>query len=388
MQVLALALAVELAGCGARTGLHAPGDEVDGLPDAAVGRDAGTDAAPGLDASVDLLGCDGRPLPRPDAVTEVAIPPRMHALGVAIPDPLGLLLVGGLTAAGGPEAEQMVFLDLAAGVTQELPVQGEDVYLPGREAAAVYVPDGDQVVVIGGSQQDGSSIDQVFAFQGQGDPSGNRFVVTRALAPYPGGRVREVLAIWDPVGHRVIATGGVSRDIGSAIERATHALRDVDSDEPVWEQIVAIDDGPPEGARAMGYDPVRHRAIEITEDEDGEGLAVYALSLEAGAEQWQRIADIDFTPSTRGELVWDATSCGFHLLSARRTRCALEHWFLAVDDAGATAVYRGEPDLSPSHFLATATFVPARDRIVVYGSKDCESPRTPNLAAHEVAFVR
>jgi hypothetical protein len=156
---------------------------------------------------------------------------------------------------------------------------------------------------------------------------------------------------------------------------------------PVWRRLVAPEESPARGTRAMGYDPERHRAIEITDDEDGEGLAVYALELEPGRERWERLGPIDFSPSVRGELVYDPRVCGFHLLSARRTRCVLEHWVLAVDD-GAVAVFRGEPDLDPPHFLGSAIFVPVRDELLVYGSELCERSGFPNTSAHLITLGR
>src|SRR5687768_1980633 len=181
MRGLLVVLAVGL-GCGARTGL-----DVDAGPrDGAVRRDAAPrDAAPrdapiapdvteAPDAFVPVA-CDGRPLPRPVGTTTVEVPPRMQGLGVQIPDPLGILVVGGLVSSG-VFADRMVFLDLDRSRAQEVPVAGDRVDLPLESGVAVYVPRGDLVVVIGGLIDTGDPTDQVFLFTGEGDPSGLRQV--------------------------------------------------------------------------------------------------------------------------------------------------------------------------------------------------------------------
>ena len=376
-------LAVLLGGCGARSGLADDDDDI-------VGHDAGLpDAADGLDADVpdaaQPLGCDGRPLPHPGVAVDVPIPPRMYGLSVLIPSPLGVLVVGGQPALG-EDATQMVFLDLSTRAAQELPVEGDDVRLPGGTGVAVYVPDDDSVVVIGGSGAAGVPTDQVFSFNGEGDPSGLRQVRAHLLPDFPGGPVQGLGAVWDPAHHRVIVHGGRGLPDEPSDTRTTWALEL--GDDPGWHELVAATDSPPPGTRAMGYDPVRSRAIEITDDDDGAGLAVFALSLDDAAETWTRLGEIDFSPSTSGELLWDDASCGFHLLSARRTRCTLEHWILVVDGESATAVFRGEPLLDPTHFLASALFVAARSELVLTASQDCAAEGTPNVVAAELALER
>jgi hypothetical protein len=377
----ALAL-LALSASGARSGLAD-----DGLGPADGGdSDAGHDAeVPDLpDAGDEPLACDGRPLPRPGAIVAAAMPARMHALGVLIPDPLGLILVGGRTSSD-EAAEQMAFLDLTTNRSQELPVEGDDVVLPDRDAVAVYVPEADQVIVIGGSGPDGAPTDQAFAFTGEGDPSGLRRVRARLLPSFPGGPVRGHVGVWDPVAGRVIVHGGAGLPDEPSDTRTTWSLR-LGAD-PTWQELVAAEDSPPPGTRAMGYDPEHHRAIEITDDDDGDGVAVFGADLDNDPPFWTRMDEVELVPSTRGELVWDDAACGFHVLSARRTRCVLEHWILTLEP-GLGLVYRGELELSPSHFLAASTFVPALDELVIYGSEDCGSPGTPNLMAHEVALVR
>ena len=376
----AIFLLVGLWACGARSGL-------------ADGRDEGTlDASTTLDADVPdppdaggVLACDGLPLPRPGSVAAVATTGRSQGLGVLIPDPLGILVVGGLWDGGVP-ADQMAFLDLASGVSQELPVEGDAVALPLGTGAAVYVPNGDRVVVIGGSVGvERAPTDQVFVFVGEGDPTLRRVRVQLGPA-FPDGPVRSLGAVYDPRANRIIVHGGTDLGGDPMVHRATWALA-LDGG-PRWEPLLSASEGPAAGTRAMGYDPVGHRAIEVTDDEDGEGLAVYALSLERGSERWQRLGPIDFSPSVAGELIWDERACGFHLLSARRTRCVLEHWVLTVEGDEVQTVYRGELDLDPGHFLGAAMFVRARSELVLHSSENCQSVGHPNPVSHEVSLVR
>jgi hypothetical protein len=245
------------------------------------------------------------------------------------------------------------------------------------EAAAVHVPIGDQVIVIGGNGPDGP-LDQVFLVQGEGDPSGLRQVRATRIADYPGGPVRGVAAVWDPIEAMIVAHGGVGDgDVGRTW--GLHLGEDAE-----WITLRFADESPPPGVRAMGVDPTG-TILEVTDDEDGSGLAVYATGIREGILEWSRVAEIDFAPSTRGELLYDPSVCGFHLLSARQTRCTLEHWVLTRDGR---VVFRGDTELTPSHFLASAAYVQARDELVVYGSEDCDAPGVANLAAHRIPLVR
>lgn len=381
---LALAL-----GCGARTGvLDGTGgleDDDDDDDDVTPGGDAsaGLDAGVVEDAGEEPLACDGKPLPRPSEVVDLAVPARMRGLAVVIPDPVGVIIVGGQTSLAD-DADQMVFLDLSSGESQELPVEGDDVFLPGRSGVAVHVPERDEVFVVGGSGGDGLAIDQVFSFRGEGDPSGLRQVRARRLPDYPGGPVKDHVGVWDPGGQRLIVHGGSGVDGPSDDTRTTWAFA---PDDDAWEEFQTAAESPPAGVRAMGYDPVRRQVVEISEDEDGVGFAVWFLSLEPFP-FWHQVDEIDFSPSTRGELTYDPAACGFHLLSARRTRCTLEHWILTVDDARTGTTLRGELDLDPTHFLATSLFVPARASIVVAASEDCEQDGVPSLVAAEISLVR
>lgn len=381
-----------LSACGARTGLDE--GELLSPDDGGADRDAtqqdGLDAATDPDAEVPDAGppvCGDRPLPEPGAVTEVAMPPRMNAVGVLIPDPLGVILVGGRTSAD-QATDQMAFLDLGRKVSQDLPVEGDAVVLPDRSAVVVYIPDQYRVVVIGGSGPDGEPLDQVFSFTGEGEAKGLGFrrVIAELLPAYPAGPVRGHVGIWDPVGRRVIVHGGRFLPEQETDRRTVWALRL--EPEPRWREVVPADDSPVGTSEAMGYDPVRHVAVELVDgQEDFEGVSVYELDLEEGAEGWSaRRDDVGVSP-TRGELLYDPTVCGFHVLSLDGP-CDLQHWVMIPAGPPGSTFLRGRLELSPSHFRAASTFVAALDELVVYGSEDCEADGVPNRVAHEVALVR
>lgn len=382
--VAALALAIA---CGARTGVGAGESARDGAVADARPSDGAPFDAPDTDAplppdSGEPLACDGRPMPRPGAVAPLSVSPRGQGLGVLIPDPPGVLVVGGL-ADTGVFADRMSFLDLGSGSSIDLPVLGAEMPLPLSDATAVYVPIGDRVIVIGGTSNGGGG-NGVFSINGEGDPTGMRVVRARRLPEYPLGPVSGHVAIYDPVAHRVIVHGGAGAP-GPTL-RTTLAL-ELDP-EHRFVEIVPPDASPPHGTRAMGYDPRRHRAIELTSEEGATEIEVWALSLELGAERWERIGTIDFSPSMRGELIWDESVCGFHLLSARRTRCVLEHWILTVEGDRVTTVYRGDLALDPAHFTGYATYVPGSDRLLVMGSNRCDMPLEPSTVGHSIALAR
>jgi len=382
-----------LSACGARTGL----DEGElPLDDGGTDRDAtvtdGRDAATDPDAALPDAGppaCGGRPLPEPGAVTEVAMPPRMNAVGVLIPDPLGVIVVGGRTSAD-QAADQMAFLDLGRKVSQDLPVEGDAVVLPDRSAVAVYIPDQYRVVVIGGSGPDGEPLDQVFSFTGEGEAKGLGFrrVIAELLPAYPAGPVRGHVGVWDPAGRRVIVHGGEPLPDEVTDRRTVWALRL--EPEPQWREVVPADESPVGRSEAMGYDPVRQVAVELVDgQEDFDGVSVYELDLEEGREGWSgRLDDVNLAPVTRGELLYDPTVCGFHVLSWGRLPCSLTHWVMPVGGPAGASTFRGPLELSPAHFRAASTFVAALDELVVYGSEDCEADGVPNRLAHEVALVR
>ncbi len=381
-----------LSACGARTGLDEdePRPPDDGGIDRDATQDQGRDAATDPDAEVPDAGppaCGDRPLPEPGVVTEVAMPPRMNAVGVLIPDPLGLILVGGRTSAD-QATDQMAFLDLGRKVSQDLPVEGEEVVLPDRSTVAVYVPDQYRVVVIGGSGPDGQPLDQVFSFTGEGEAKGLGFrrVIAELLPAYPAGPVRGHVGIWDPAGRRVIVHGGELLAEEVTDRRTVWELRL--EPEPQWQELVSADESPVGTSEAMGYDPVRHVAVELVDgQEDFEGVSVYELDLEEGTEGWSAHRDDVGVLPTRGELLYDPTVCGFHLLSVG-DRCGLQHWVMISGGPPGATYSRGLVELSPSHFRAASTFVAALDELVVYGSEYCEADGVPNRVAHEVALVR
>jgi hypothetical protein len=287
-------------------------------------------------------------------------------------------MVGGLTPDG---SDTMAFLDLATGETDDLPVQGDDVVLPDRQAAAVYVPVADdRIVVIGGNGPEGP-MDQVFAVQGGGDAGNPRFVDARLLDPFPGGPVQGAVAVWDPFGQQIIVHGGAGEADDPAFSR-TRALRlDV---EPPWIDLQSPEDSPPTGAYAIGLDP-GGAVMEIAAGRDDGGARLYTMDLQDPLSPWTLVAELPTAPSTRGELLCDPRICGFHMLSARTTRCVLEHW--VVTSAG-DAVFRDETELAPAHFLAASTFVAGTDELVVYGSEDCGEPDDANPVVHRIPLVR
>jgi hypothetical protein len=379
----ALVVLVLLAGCGARSGLGAQardGGALDAasIPDATPPTDARADAP--MDAAPDAgepLACDGRALPRPGPVSSFPIPARLAPIAALVPEAPGVLVAG--ATATGTRVERMLFFDLSSERVDELAVLGDPVELPGGQGLAVHVPEREGAVVIGGRLGDGAPTDQAFLVTAEDDPDVPRGVRAARLPPHPAGPVDGLVGIHDPVANRVVVHGGDA-------DGGTWAL-ELDG-EPRWRALVAPADSPPPGVRAMGYDPSAHRAVEITADEDGEGVAVFALSLARGGERWERLGPIDFVPSVRGELHWDPRVCGFHLLSARRTRCVLEHWILVPTAPRPTTVLRGELDLAPPHFLAAGFFVAATDELVVFGGEDCDEVGWPNRRAHRVALVR
>jgi hypothetical protein len=181
--------------------------------------------------------------------------------------------------------------------------------------------------------------------------------------------------VWDPWEGLVVVQGGYGK------EGHTWGLRL--GDDPEWITLRHEDASPPTGVRAMGIDP-QGTIYEITDDDDGDGLAVFRISLSSGGD-WERVTEIPFAPSTKGELLYDPHVCGFHILTARRTRCVLEHWILTRDGE---LVDRGETDLDPPHFIAASTYVAAADELVVYSSEDCDEPGDPNPVVHRVPLVR
>jgi hypothetical protein len=362
-----------IAGCGARTGLldDEPAERDGGSEDG--GRDAGE---PDFDAAVEPLACTGVAFPRATSVSSIRAPLRSNGLGVAIPDPEGVLVTGGLLA---PVAfsEQMAFIDFGTGLAGDVPVNGERLEPPLRDAVAVYRQGSDRVILIGGTNRDGAT-DAVFQLTGEGDPGGIRAVRARSLPRYRLGPVTGHVATFDPRADRVIVHGGM---LGSG---GTWAL-ELDG-APEWSEIVSATDSPPASVVAMGYDPVLHRAIELSAVASGE-VGVFALDLEPGAERWTRIGTMDFVPSLRGELVWDERACGFHILSARRTRCVLEHWILAIEGDAIRTVYRGDLDLSPAHFVGASVFSPRSRRIAVFASERCDAIGIPNDTAHLIELT-
>ena len=76
------------------------------------------------------------------------------------------------------------------------------------------------------------------------------------------------------------------------------------------------------------------------------------------------------------------------MLSARRTRCVLEHWVLVVEDDAVQVVYRDALTFDPAHFLAMGTYVASREELVVYAGEDCASVGTTNPHAHVIPLVR
>jgi hypothetical protein len=367
-----------LGGCGARSGLSdldldaGTRPRGDGGPD-----DAGFDASG--DAGPEPVACDGRPLPRPGPVTAIDALPRMEGLAVRIPDPEGILLVGGLVERD-VFATEMAFVDLGSRRTISVPVIGDAADLPLGDGAAVHLPSTDQVLVVGGRTRAGLT-DRTLRLTGMGDPSGMRVVNVQRLPPYPPGPAGSLVAVLDPMANRVVVRGG--RGPGGAVYGATWAL-ELDG-RPGWREIARAADGPPAVPYAIGYDPTRHRAVEIA----GDGPDVWALDL--ATDRWERLGELGFAPSTRGELVWDDGACGFHLLSARRTRCVLEHWVLALDGPAPAPVYRGDLELEPPHFIAQSFFAPGPSRLFVLAGQRCDLPRdgpVPNTVVHEVALRR
>jgi hypothetical protein len=314
----------------------------------------------------------------PGAVSTIMIPSRMRAGGTLIPDPAGLVIVGGYLAEG-VGADEMLFIDLGTGRSDPLTVRGDFVVLPDRSAAVVYVPPSDEVVVLGGAPPGGSTMSQVFRFRGGGDPSGNRFVVATVLPDYPEGPVRNVVATYDPVGNRVIAHGGEG-PIGAQY-RTTWALSLDPGRAPSWTILVNATDSPGGRPQAMGYDPTTHRAIELL------GIAgptaVYALTLDAGNERWDPLGEVRAGHSTQGELLWDDAACGFHLLEQQDTDCVYEHHVLVVSASSAVSVYRGDLAFS-APFFASALFS-ARDReLLIFGGETCPRTFVPDPALHRV----
>lgn len=359
--------AVIASGCGARTGLLD-----DDPPDRDGGRDDGGRRDGGSrDAGDEPIACDGFPFPRAGAIESIGVLPRSSALGVAIPDPEGVLVSGGLE--GASFAPDMAFIDLRTGTGIEVPVEGDEIDLPLRDSAIVYRPGADRVILIGGTTASGLS-DAVFEISGEGDPGGIRRVRVRRLPSFPLGPITHPVAIFDPRRERVIVHGG---------RPGTWAL-ELEGD-PVWREIVPADASPPVSAVAMGYDPVLHRAIQINAEAPGD-VRVHALDLES--ETWRELGGMDVVPSTKGELVWDDRACGFHLLSARRTRCVLEHWVLAVEGDRMRAVPRGDLALEPAHFVAASIFSTPSRRLAVFGGERCDAPGVANAVAHVIELTR
>jgi hypothetical protein len=355
------------SGCGARTGLLDDEHRGDG------GRfDAGRAIDGGrFDAGDEPIACDGFPFPRAGAITSIAVPRRSQGLGVAIPDPEGVLVTGGLDEDGF--ASEMAFIDFRTTSGIDVPVAGDDIDLPLRDSAVVYRPGADRVILIGGTTASGMT-DAVFEISGEGDPGGIRRVRVRSLPSFPLGPITDPAAIFDPRGERVIVHGGLP---------GTWALEL--AGDPEWREIVAADESPPPSAVAMGYDPVLHRAIEINAEVPGD-VRVHALDLESAT--WSDLGGIEFVPSLKGELVWDDEACGFHLLSARRTRCVLEHWILAIEGDLIRTVPRGDLALDPAHFIGASVFSTPSRRIAVFGSDRCDSVGVPNDTAHLIALTR
>lgn len=354
------------SGCGARTGLL--DDEHTG---ADAGRDAGRRDGGRFDAGDEPIACDGFPFPRAGAIQSIGVPRRAQGLGVAIPDPEGVLVTGGRDEDGF--ATQMAFIDFGTANGIDVPVAGDDIDLPLRDAAVVYRPGADRVILIGGTTAAGMT-DAVFEISGEGDPSGIRRVRVRRLPSFPLGPIAQAVAIFDPRGERVIVHGGRPGTWALAL-----------AGEPEWRELVPPDASPPVSAVAMGYDPILHRAIEINAEAPGD-LRVHALELESAT--WRDLGGIEFVPSTKGELVWDEEACGFHLLSARRTRCVLEHWILAVEGDLIRTVPRGDLALDPAHFVGASIFSAPSRRIAVFGSELCDSPGVPNGTAHVIDLTR
>lgn len=380
----ALAIALLASACGARTGLDVTVPPADaGIPrdagwDAAVRPDAGADASVRPDAGDIRLACNGDPLPGPSSVRSLAVPPQMDAVIVQLPDPRGILVLGGFRALDEPATAS--FLDLASGASQPVRMVGPDPVLPTSGATATYVPDGDHVIVVGG-RVDGVASDRVLRLRREGDPGGDWRMRVEVLAPFPAGTVINHVAIYDPIGRRVIVHGGSSSDPIPIRRRQTWAL----GERGDWTLVADRPGSPYFEVRAMGYDPVRHRAIEIVTIDEGRGVSVHALDLALGSEGWERQTELDFAPSTRGELIYDPRVCGFHLLSARRTRCVLEHWVLSFDDLDRPTTYRGELELGDdAHFLAAASFDPVTRQIVLLGSAQCANPTRASEVAHAV----
>ncbi len=362
--------------CGARTPLEVGGAE---RPDAGP-HDARLDA-PAPDGGI-AITCDGHELPRVLGVETSTVPPRRLAGGTVVPDPHALIATGGSDATA--PATTMWYLDLASSEAGELRVVGDDVELPDRDAAAVYVADGDRVLVIGGRAGEAQvPTAETFQITGEGDPSGERYVRARRHTSFPDGPLAGHVAVLDPVGHRIIVHGG--SDGAGETHGATWAF-ELDMG-PTWFPLLPAEESPPSRTYAIGYDPRGRRAIEIAADDDGLHPAVWALSLERGAERWQRLAEVDFVPSTRGELVWDESACGFHILSARRTRCTLEHWTLVVDDRSAVLALDGDVAIDRPQFLASSIFVPSRREILLFGGELCESSEpAPSALVQRIAL--
>lgn len=382
--VVSVVGASAMMGCGARSGLEGVPRGTDGVDGGADdgGLDGGDARDGGPDAGTSPLACDGLPLPGPTATVAVDTLPRMQGLVVYLPDPHGILVLGGESAPGVRETG--AFLDLGARRTEPIGRAGPDDPLPDATGTATYLPDIDRVVVVGGEVARGVPTDQVLLLSGEGDPTGERRIRTMRLASFPPGDVQGHVAIFDPRGVRLIVHGGSGRaPVGE--RRATWEL----VEGGLWRELLPAEESPSAGVRAMGYDPVGHRAIEITDDEDGEGLAVYALDLSPEEEKWSRLAAIDFAPSTRGELVYDPRVCGFHLLSARRTRCVLEHWVLSVSESSATTTFREALDFGPeAHFLASSLFVPRSSELAILAGARCDDATVPSTVAHLVTIGR
>lgn len=392
------ALVALLAACGARSELDVPPLRADAAApmDAAAPRDAATpiDAAVVVETFVPLdapddtdafvsLACDGLPLPRLGAPSSIAAPPRIEGLGVAIPDPEGVLIIGGSRAFGDP-SDQMAFVDLGRMTGVDIPIIGEPIAVD--DPAAAYDPLRDQVIVVGGARDLGREpVADAFSVTGEGDPGGLRRVVTRRIASYPPGGVRGLVVAHDPVNDRIVAHGGTAPG-GALASEATYVL---DLATETWRELLPAAESPPGGAITIGYDPRRRRMIELTTSPGATSVEVHALVLERGRERWSRIGTLDFSTSVRGLMTWDDRACGFHLLSARRTRCVLEHWILVINDDSVDVVMQGELDLEPGHFRPSAPFFTTSNRIVLVGSSRCrDRGLTASTQADVVPVIR